>query len=265
MPVADETALAAGAAQASPVVRGLLTEHVARELEAEIRSGEFGVGARLPSERDLARRFGASRNVVREALRRLEAQRFVSVEAGRGTFVSPLPGPEHAAVDDDFGIAIERPSVRQLIEARLPIELETAGLAARRASRNDLDELTVANRRIDDAVGPVDKAHADLAFHLKVAAASGNPVLQVMLSSIGGMMFEMMLRSNSDPSIFVHGVPHHPEVLEAILARDEHGARDAMRRHLEMGLVTYGADLDERLDVMARRHLDALLRRVAEH
>lgn len=72
---------------AAPAQRGLLTERIARELEHDIRSGEIPVGTKLPSERELAAQFGASRNVVREVLRRLEAQLLIEVAPGRGSFV----------------------------------------------------------------------------------------------------------------------------------------------------------------------------------
>ncbi len=71
----------------SPSYRGLLTERIARQLEHDIRSGDIAPGAKLPSEREFAVQFGASRNVVREVLRRLEAQHLIEVAPGRGSFV----------------------------------------------------------------------------------------------------------------------------------------------------------------------------------
>lgn len=236
---------------ATPAVRGLLTERIARQLEHEIHGGTLAAGAKLPSERELATRFGASRNVVREVLRRLETQELIDVQPGRGSFVTAhrtraaFPGG--------------RPTVRQLIEARIPVEVEIAGLAAQRATPAEIAVIEAANQHILDAPDPASKARADLAFHDAIAAASGNPVLRVMLASIGGMMFEMMLRSNSDPAIGQPGVPHHPEILDAIARHDVPLARSCMREHLALGLRTYGADLDESLDVMATRHLDRLL------
>ncbi|TDC72374.1 FadR/GntR family transcriptional regulator [Streptomyces hainanensis] len=238
--------------------RGLLTERVARQLEHDIRSGEIAVGAKLPSERELAEQFGASRNVVREALRRLEAQHLIEVAPGRGSFVSEQKAERARGYDALY--RAERPTVRHLIEARIPLEVEIVGLATERATEADLGAMRRANDVLLRAADVVHKARADLDFHEAIAAASGNPVLRVMLSSIGGMMFEMMLRSNSDPSIGEPGVPHHPEILDAIEARDVELARARMREHLRLGLRTYGADLDLSLDVMARQHIEALLR-----
>ncbi|WP_052849023.1 FadR/GntR family transcriptional regulator [Streptomyces avicenniae] len=244
--------------RAAPQQRGLLTERIARQLEHDIRSGEIAVGTKLPSERELATQFGASRNVVREVLRRLEAQHLIEVAPGRGSFVSEQSSGQARSYDALYRAG--RPTVRQLIEARIPLEVEIVALATERATDAHLAAMRRANDGLLHATDVVTKANADLAFHDAVAEASGNPVLRIMLASISGMMFEMMLRSNSDPSIGEPGVPHHPEILEAILARDVALARERMREHLMLGLRTYGPDLDVSVDLMARQHIDALLR-----
>ncbi|MEU6717431.1 FadR/GntR family transcriptional regulator [Nonomuraea sp. NPDC046802] len=237
--------------------RGLLTERIARQLEHDIRSGDIRVGAKLPSERELAAKFGASRNVVREVLRRLEAQHLIEVAPGRGSFVREQSS-QHARSYDALYRA-GRPTVRQLIEARIPLEVEIVGLATQRADEAQLAVIGQANDALLKATDVVDKAHADLDFHDAIAQASGNPVLRIMLSSISGMMFEMMLRSHSDPSIGEPGVPHHAEIFEAIAARDVERARNYMHEHLTLGLRTYGKDLDVSVDVMARQHIETLL------
>ncbi|MFI5842958.1 FadR/GntR family transcriptional regulator [Catenuloplanes sp. NPDC051500] len=242
------------AARERPALRGLLTERIARQLEHDIRAGALTPGAKLASERELAQQYGASRNVVREVLRRLEAQDLIDVQPGRGSFVTSRGARTYDAV-----YRADRPTARQLIEARIPVEVEIAGLAAERATATEIQAIERAHERFVAAPDAAAMARADLGFHDAIAAACGNPVLRVMLSSIGEMMFEMMLRSNSDPAIGEPGVPHHPEILEAVAARDVPLARARMREHLMLGLRTYGADLDVSLDVMATRHLERLL------
>ncbi|MFD3919632.1 FadR/GntR family transcriptional regulator [Streptomyces sp. NPDC058595] len=237
--------------------RGLLTERIARQLEHDIRSGDIAVGTKLPSERELSAQFGSSRNVVREVLRRLEAQHLIEVAPGRGSFVLEQSSGQARGYDALYRAG--RPTVRQLIEARLPLEVETVRLATERASAEDVEMMRAAVNALESATDVVVKAQADMEFHDAVATASGNPVLRIMLSSISGMMFEMMLRSNSDPSIAEPGVPHHPEIFEAIEARDVELACERMRAHLMLGLRTYGADLDIPVNVMAQHHIDALL------
>ncbi|MEO3868704.1 FCD domain-containing protein [Nonomuraea sp. B12E4] len=241
-----------------PWQRGLLTERIARQLEHDIRSGAIEPGVKLPSERELASQFGASRGVVREVLRRLEAQHLIHVAPGRGSFVSEQSFVQARGYDALYRAG--RPTVRQLIEARIPLEVEIVGLAAGRAGAAELAAIRAADDAMARATDVVGKARADLDFHDAIAAASGNPVLRIMLSSISGMMFEMMLRSHSDPSIAEPGVPHHPEILRALEARDAVLARRCMSEHLTLGLRTYGADLDLSVDVMARQHIETLLK-----
>ncbi|MFJ8821107.1 FadR/GntR family transcriptional regulator [Streptomyces sp. NPDC102467] len=242
---------------AEPGRRGLLTERIARQLEHDIRSGEIAVGSKLPSERELAEQFGASRNVVREVLRRLEAQHLIEVEPGRGSFVREPTSGQARGYDALYRAG--RPTVRQLIEARIPLEVETVRLATERATPEDIAVMRSARDALESASDVVVKARADMEFHDAIAVASKNPVLRIMLSSISGMMFEMMLRSNSDPSIGEPGVPHHPEIFEAVEAGDVELACARMLEHLRLGLRTYGADLDLQVDVMARNHIETLL------
>ncbi|MET4927016.1 FadR/GntR family transcriptional regulator [Streptomyces sp. PSRA5] len=251
----------AGSARSGPVAapaqRGLLTERIARRLEHDIRSGEIAVGTKLPSERELAAQFGSSRNVVREVLRRLEAQHLIEVAPGRGSFVLEQSSGQARGYDALYRAG--RPTVRQLIEARIPLEVEMVRLATQRATDQDIAAMRSARDALESATDVVVKAQADMDFHDAVAVASKNPVLRIMLSSISGMMFEMMLRSNSDPSISEPGVPHHPEIFEAVEARDVDLACARMREHLMLGLRTYGPDLDVQVDTMARNHIETLL------
>ncbi|MEU8733221.1 MULTISPECIES: FadR/GntR family transcriptional regulator [Streptomyces] len=237
--------------------RGLLTERIARRLEHDIRSGVIAPGDKLPSERELAAEFQASRGVVREVLRRLEAQQLIDVAPGRGSFVREQDSGQARGYDALYRAG--RPTVRQLIEARIPMETEMVRLAASRATDEDLAALRAARDELETAQDVVDKARADLAFHDAIAVASKNPVLRIMLSSVSGMMFELMLRSNSDPSIAEPGVPHHPEIFEALERRDPDEAARRMREHLTLALRTYGSDLDVQIDVMASNHIEMLL------
>jgi DNA-binding FadR family transcriptional regulator len=236
----------------------LRTEQIARHLEQEIREGVYAAGTRLPSERELATQLGASRNVIREVLRRLEAQNLIEVAPGRGSFVADRSTAGARSYDALY--RAERPTVRQLIEARIALEVEIIGLTCDRADDDEIAGIRRAHQRVVDATDVITKARADLEFHESIAAACGNPVLRVMLSSLGGMMFEMMLRSNSDPSIAEPGVPHHEEIVQALEQRDRDLSRSCMRGHLELGLRTYGRDLELGLDVMAVRHIETLLR-----
>ncbi|MBP2479393.1 DNA-binding FadR family transcriptional regulator [Crossiella equi] len=243
-----------------PPQRGLLTERISRQLRDEILSGDLAPGTKLPSERELSQRFGASRNVLREALRRLEAQHLIEIAPGRGSFVSQRSSAQAHSYDALYRTS--RPTVRQVMEARIVIELETVALATQRASAEEVAAIRAAHERVLAATDVVGKAQADVDFHDTIAAAAGNPVLRIMLASISGMMFEVMLRSNSDAARTLPGVPHHPEIVEAIEARDVERARYCMHEHLALAARSWGPDVDLSVDVMASRHIESLLQRI---
>ncbi|GAA2795782.1 FadR/GntR family transcriptional regulator [Crossiella cryophila] len=245
-----------------PPQRGLLTETISRQLRQEILSGEPATGAKLPSERELAVRFGASRNVVREVLRRLEAQHLIEIAPGRGSFVAQRSAAEAHSYDALYRTS--RPTVRQVMAARIVLEVETVALATQNGSEAEVAAIRAAHERVLAATDVVTKAQADVDFHDTIAAAAGNPVLRIMLASISGMMFEIMLRSNSDTADPGPGVPHHPEIVAAIEARDVELARHCMHEHLALAGRSWGPEADLSVDVMASRQLENLLDRSAQ-
>lgn len=242
----------------SPPQRGLRTESIGRELRRDILSGALPAGSKLPSERELALKFGASRNVVREVLRQLAAQHLIEIAPGRGSFVAERSAAGAHSYDALYRTS--RPTVRQVMEARIVIELETVTLACRRATDAEVAAIRTAHERVLAAADVVAKARADVAFHDTIAGAAGNPVLRIMLASISGMMFEIMLRSNADTAD-PGGVPHHSEILAAIEARDVERARHCMHEHLALASRSWGPDVDLSVDAMAAQHIEHLLNR----
>ncbi len=236
---------------------GKTRDVVAAELEREILSGGLAPGDRLLSERQLAERHTVSRPIVREALRILAERGLVEISPGRGAFVrrpSALAGVRPL----DALYRRRHPTARQLSEARLMLECETASLAAQRAGLDDVRALGARLATLEAGGSPEQTVRSDLAFHLWVAAAAHNWIVEAMLGSLASLTAELMVRSLADPEVYRRSAPYHRLVYEAIAARDPAGARAAMRDHLSVASSTYGRDYDEDLDVMARRALRRL-------
>ncbi|GLW98967.1 transcriptional regulator [Microtetraspora sp. NBRC 16547] len=231
---------------------------MAKRLELELLSGKHPAGSKLESERVLSQRFGVSRPMVREVLRGLEQQGVIEVVPGRGSFVRDVRITD-AVRPLDALYRQRKPTSRDVINARVMLERETAALAARHATAEDLRAIEEALRRFDEARDLVSRARADVAFHAAVAAASRNPVIEAMFGSITTLTFELMLRSLGDPSVSREGVPYHQEILNAIAARDPDAASAAMTGHLDVALRTYGDDLDQSLDLVAQRKIEQLM------
>ncbi|MGE7204995.1 FadR/GntR family transcriptional regulator [Sphingomonas sp. NPDC019816] len=205
-----------------------LYERVARAISARILSGEYGVGQRLPSERDLAQAHSVSRPTVREAIIALELDGLVEVRMGSGVYViAATPSSGHAG-ETDIGPF-------ELLEARRAIESEVCALAASRIDDETLAELRtlVEMLRGED----VDLAEeADRRFHETIARATQN---SAMVASVE-MLWNARSRSPqyrllSDKAHGAGVVPRmedHLAIYEALVARDSDAARAAMRQHL---------------------------------
>ncbi len=236
---------------------GKSRDSLAAELEAEILSGGLAPGDRLFSERQLAERQGVSRPMVREALRILAERGLVEIAPGRGAFVrhpSPLAGSR--PLDAVYRRA--HPTAWELIEARLVIESETASLAGQRAGLDDVRRLERRLQALESASDPAESVRRDLAFHLEVAVAAHNRILEAVLASLASLLAELMVRTLGEPEAHQRTARFHREVYEAIAARDPERARAAMRSHLDPAPAELGRQYDDDLDAMALRALRRL-------
>lgn len=235
---------------------------LAEALEADILSGRLPTGCKLPGERELSERHGVSRPMVREALRSLAERKLVRILPARGTFVSGDTGLEAL---QPLALVYRRrhTTARQLVEARVMLESQAAAFAAVRANDEDLTALRVTVERMEADLSPLDHVRYDLAFHLLIARASHNPVIETMFGSIVTLVVQLMLRSVSDPEVAGRSHPYHRRAYEAIANRQTEAAAQAMRDHLKVADDTYGADYDDRLDILAKRELERLLGRSA--
>jgi DNA-binding FadR family transcriptional regulator len=202
-------------------------------LKERILSGAIAPGEKLPAESSLVEEFGVSRTVVREAVSRLQAAGLVETFQGRGSFVLSVP-----AATDRFAMGEVR-SHRDVLEFRIGVESEAAGLAAGRRTERQLKAIERALddfRRIGD--DPSRSVEADFAFHLKVASASGNRFYSELIGSLGPMMI-MLPRTRLDPAYEMSDATHltrvvleHENIYAAIARSDPEAARAAARVHL---------------------------------
>jgi GntR family transcriptional repressor for pyruvate dehydrogenase complex len=227
---------------------------ITQTIADEIVSGRLQAGEQLSSERALAARFGVGRPLVREALRSLGELGLIETHAGRGTYVRSTSG---SGVHRQVGIAIRRRGVTaaQLSEARITLESEAAGLAADRATAVDIERLEEALRDLDAAQG-LTHVRRDLAFHLAIAAAAHNPVIEMMLESIAPLTVALMTRSVGDREVMSRSQPYHGIALEAIRQHDAAAARAAIVAHLSVAQELYGEDYERSVDSLALRAME---------
>ena len=227
------------ASQAPPRMRrpgGLVTE-IVESLSASIREGQLLPGDKLPTEAKIMARFEVSRTVVREALSKLQASGLVETRHGIGTFViqNRDAGNFKIAAVDFATIA----DVISVLELRMSLETEAAGLAAQRRTSINLQALATALQAFQDSIHAAsDAVPPDFQFHMEVARATGNRHFADLMTYLGTMIIPRT-RVNTPQSApegrlsylqRVHG--EHESIYNAIRSQDAEGARAAMRTHL---------------------------------
>ena len=225
-------------ASSQPVYRTVRTsrlyEQIVQQIEDSILKGALRPGDQLPSERDLAQRFGVSRTAVREAVKALCEKGLVEAYSGRGTFITD--GTSRVIRQSlDLIVRIgQREGSAHLSELRQMLEPQIAALAATRVEEQLLATMREAVVTMDSSLhDPAAYIEADLDFHLALAEAAGNPLVLSLLDSIVVLLREQRRRIFDVDGGPERGQFHHKRILEAIEQRDPERTRTAMRDHLE--------------------------------
>jgi len=231
-----------------------LYRQIADQIRRLIRSGEFGPGARLPPERDLARQLGVSRPSVREALIALEVEGLVEVRIGSGIYVrgaAPDGAPVEAApgVGSPGGPAEAAAGPFELLRARYVIEAECAALAARSARAPQLRALESTLDAMDRELAAGRRPLADdRAFHHGVAEATGNgalvEVVELLWNERSGALYRQLEHHYDSLDLWRAALAEHRAVLAAIASRDADGAKSAMQRHLNLAYKRFSKGWD---------------------
>jgi len=209
-----------------------LYRQIADQISVLISDGEYVPGARLPPERDLARQLGVSRPSVREALIALEVEGLLDVRVGSGIYVShPGKRSRNDALRGDSGPF-------EVIRARRLIEGECAAQAAKNAGPAQLRAIREAHsgmvRESKRHHNPLD---ADRLFHVRIAEASGNSALVLVVQTLWdqrmGPLYRGLERKLEYPKMAAETVREHQAIVSAIVRHDPSAARGAMRQHMD--------------------------------
>lgn len=203
-------------------------------------------GSSLPSEAELAERYQVSRLTIREAVKLLEGRGLLEIARGRRAVVREPDG----APFTDFLTSVLRYDPKglfDLMEVRMSLEVQSATLAAKRASRAGMAAIESALQGMRDAAaqpgqGPCEEQHMcfndhDLAFHEAVALASGNRVLGYLFEGMAPALregFTISQRGHRQRGRTVlDTIADHERILDAIRSGNGRGAGEAMRVHLK--------------------------------
>lgn len=198
-------------------VGNTLAELAYQSLMAMLLSGELAPNE-VVAERQIAMRLGVSRTPLREAIRRLEGERFLERQRSGALVARPLP------VDEFMHIL----SVRRVLEA------ESARLAAGNMPKAELqsirDRIVELRNLPADHPMPPEFAQSDRDLHLMIAAASGNPVLQQMIENLRKRT--AMFRFSRMPSRRVTVCDEHLAIIDALASGEGKTAQHVMEQHI---------------------------------
>ncbi|MVS99635.1 FadR/GntR family transcriptional regulator [Devosia marina] len=233
-----------------PARKPKLAQMVVDALRKRIGAGEFGPGEKLPTESQLTTHFGVSRTVVREAIAALAADGMVQPRQGAGVFVMAQASSAFSAIAGERSNKIS--VALNVLEVRMGIEIESAGLAAGRHSTSQVAAIQEAWNefgRLLDEGNPTGRT--DFYFHRAIAAATNNPFYLEVLDALGSRTIPCDVASPwGTESVLTYEYQvglheEHKRILNAISARDADGAREAMRDHLSRSQDRYRARLAE--------------------
>lgn len=239
-PTADATV---GAFRPLAPPRNLTSELTARLME-EITSGKLAPSARLPTEQEMIATFGVSRTVVREAISALRAEGLVESRQGAGIFVTSDMTLRPFRLDPDGLKTLQ--GVIDLMELRMSVEIEAAGLAAERRTPRNIADIEASLTAFERAVAIGDEAvDADYLFHLAVSKATQNDHFRAFIEYLGRHIIprrsiHIGAGSDDDRRAYLGKVQaEHRTILGAIEAGNPGAARSAMRKHLREGRQRY--------------------------
>jgi GntR family transcriptional regulator, transcriptional repressor for pyruvate dehydrogenase complex len=216
-----------------PIERTTLAASAFEQLISYVVNGDWKAGDRIPPERELCQQLGIARTSLREALKAMELVGMLDSRVGDGTFVNPrseflarpllwaFTGTDDAELSD-------------VMEARVLLERDLAGLAAERGSEDEIAKIGDAVRAMKDSVASgTAMIEADMTFHLAVAQAAHNSVLQNAVQLLRNLMRHWIGLKLLIPSVPGRVLNQHVEIYQAIRSRDAEAARKAMHKHLE--------------------------------
>ena len=191
-------------------------------------------GDKLPSERMLSEKFNVSRGNLRDALQTLEYYGLVKSIPQSGTFVADIGITALNGMIDDI-LSLPVPSFKELVEARIFLELKGVKLAAIRRTTDDLIRMENALIAYSDKVNAgEDAVQEDLLFHLAIARASGNPTLNTFMLKITPEIINNFEKHHvCDKDTAFIGIQEHNAIIDAIRDNDPDAAKDAMKKHFK--------------------------------
>lgn len=225
------------------IVRTKLSDQVYFRLREMIASGDLKPGDAMPSERDLMERFGVGRPAVREALQSMHTLGLITISHGERSRVNTLSAGIVLAQVDEIArlfLSAEPTNLESLKEARRLFETGVVRIAAAKATADDLTELRqIVQTQTDCKTDPAGFVQADMQFHAKIAAMTGNPIIAAVSLALLKALFQYhnaLLHWSGKEDVTL---AEHDHIIAVIATRDGDAAVKAMLAHLDRSAALY--------------------------
>jgi GntR family transcriptional regulator, transcriptional repressor for pyruvate dehydrogenase complex len=221
-----------------PINKVNVSEQVFLQLRKAIAEGEWKPGDKIPSENELAVSFGVSRMTVRQSLQKLIALGLIETRLGDGSYIRVLVAGDslNALMPTMY---LNKGSLLNVIEFREMIETESAGLAAKRSTKEQLMELKDIYKKMISNKSNIKKfAMDDLAFHCKIGEMTENELIiktyALLDDVLEAAMYDGIIKMGTE-----YAEQYHQFIIDSIEEHDELKAREYMKKHLEKNREYY--------------------------
>lgn len=217
-----------------PVSRATLPQEIVKSITDLIMRRVWKAGDMIPSEKELAVRFGVGRSTIREAVKSLAILGVLESRAGEGSFIRE-PNSELLSGALRWGLMLSERNLDDLMDVRALIEVECVGRAAERRTQQTLDQLFAAIEEMKAHEGSADLFMAiDMKFHNAVSRAADNPIFESISSTIQAMVRIWYPQTYYIPETKSRTIREHLRIADALVAQDREAAVEAMRDHLQL-------------------------------
>ena len=221
----------------TPIKNAKVYEQVIDQIKTMIENGNLKRGDKLPSERDLVEQLGVSRASIREALRVLEIIGLIDCRQGEGNFIKhSFENGLFEPLSVMFMLNDGRPD--EIFELRRVMEVETAALAAKRITDEELRELSSLIEQMDTSQNEEERVKVDKKFHYTIAHASRNFLIVNILNTVSSLMDEFIknareeiMKKDNDKSVINN---QHKEIYKTLAEHNPAEAARIMRKHMDL-------------------------------
>jgi len=207
-----------------------LSDKVINAIKKDISSGKLKKNEKIPAEPELMDLYQVGRSTIREAIKTLAISGILKVQQGSGTFVASK------IKDESLTQRLRRAEFDDINAVRSLLEIEIVKLACAQHTTEDMERVKlqlVQRQKAIDGHQPKKCAEADIAFHIGIAKASGNPVLSDLYQNFTAVIRDFFSEREENIEQFAGNQQNHEALAAAISAKNQELAEELTRTILQ--------------------------------